>query len=122
MKAAAAAIVRKAREYAHVLQRPILMNLDVPPSSVLRNSYLQKTLISIRKHVENLANWNGIYLSIKPYPSTRCPYCGGKLKFSHRTKRARVGEATGRVNRGRKARSPPARARAATLSVSSSFL
>jgi hypothetical protein len=77
VKAAAAKIFKKA--FQRSSGRPVLMNFDVPDPDSIKYSYLQKTLLSIRKVAENLANWFGIYTDFKCHPSTTCPYCGAEL-------------------------------------------
>jgi hypothetical protein len=91
VKAAAAQIFGKARQRAG--GKPVLMNFDVPDPDSVRNSYLQKTLLSVRKVVKNLSKWFGIYTSFKCFPSTSCPFCGAKLKMVY-TKRTRVAYCT----------------------------
>ena len=91
VKAAAAQIFGKARQRAG--GKPILMNFDVPDPDSVRNSYLQKSLLSVRKVSKNLAKWFGIYTSFKCFPSTSCPFCGEKLKMVY-TRRTRVAYCT----------------------------
>jgi hypothetical protein len=91
VKAAVAAIFKKARQRAG--GKPILMNFDVPHPNSVKNSYLQKTLLSVRKVAKNLANWFGIHVSFKCYSSKTCPFCGAKLKMMH-TRRARIAYCT----------------------------
>jgi hypothetical protein len=85
-KKAIAEIFKKALVYAK--GKSIWMNFDIPDIEKLRNSYLQKTL-SVKKIAENLANWHGVRVEFKCYPSRRCPLCGGRLK-EFKTKRTRV--------------------------------
>ena len=87
VKSAAAEIFRKAMKYAR--GRAILMNIDIPPAHILRNSHLQRTLLSVKESAENLERWYGIYAEFKCYSSRRCPLCGGRLK-GFKTKRTRV--------------------------------
>jgi hypothetical protein len=87
VKAAAAEIFKKAMKYAK--GRSILMNFDVPDSETVKNSYLQRTLLSIRRVAENLANWYGIHVELRCYSSRKCPLCGGELK-GFKTTRTRV--------------------------------
>jgi hypothetical protein len=87
VKAAAARIFGKARQRAG--GKPILMNFDVPNPNSVKNFYLQKTLLSVRKVAKNLARWFGIYTSFKCFSSTICPYCGSELKIAY-TKRTRI--------------------------------
>ena len=47
MKAAAAKIFKKAFQRAS--GRSVLMNFDIPDPESVKNSYLQKTLLSLRK-------------------------------------------------------------------------
>ena len=65
------------------------MNFDVPNPNSVKNFYLQKTLLSVRKVAKNLARWFGIYTSFKCFSSTICPYCGSELKIAY-TKRTRI--------------------------------
>ena len=55
VKSAAARIFKKAFQRAS--GRSVLMNFDIPDPESVKNSYLQKTLLSIRKVSRNLANW-----------------------------------------------------------------
>jgi hypothetical protein len=91
VKAAAAQIFKKAFQRAN--GRSVLMNFDVPDPESIKNSYLQKTLISLENVARNLANWFGVYVTFECYPSTRCPFCGSELKIVH-TRRTRVAYCT----------------------------
>ena len=72
VKAAAAKFFKKA--FQHSGGRAVLMNFDVPDPNSIKNFYLQKTLLSIRKIAENgLANWFGIYTDFKYYPLNDMP-------------------------------------------------
>jgi hypothetical protein len=87
VKAAAAQIFKKAFQRAN--GRSLIMNFDIPDPESIKNSYLQKTLLSVRKVAENLAKWFGIYATFECYPSTKCPFCGAELEIVH-TRRTRV--------------------------------
>jgi len=91
VKAAAAQIFGKARQRAG--GKPILMNFDVPDPDSVRNSYLQKTLLSVRKVARNLAIWFGIHTTFECYPSTKCPFCGSELEMIY-TRRTRIAYCT----------------------------
>jgi putative transposase len=91
VKSAAARIFKKAFQRAN--GRSVIMNFDIPDPESLKNSYLQKTLLSLRKVTDNLAKWFGTYATFECYPSTVCPYCGSKLKIVY-TKRTRVAYCT----------------------------
>jgi hypothetical protein len=91
VKSAAARIFKKAFQRAR--GRSVLMNFDIPDPESVKNSSLQKTLISLRKVADNLAKWFGVYATFECYPSTVCPYCGSKLKMAY-TKRARIAYCT----------------------------
>jgi len=91
VKSAAARIFKKAFQRAS--ERSLIMNFDIPDPESLKNSYLQKTLLSVRKVAENLAKWFGVYATFECYPSTVCPYCGSKLKMAY-TRRTRVAYCT----------------------------
>ena len=91
VKSAAARIFRKAFQRAS--GRSVIMNFDIPDPESIRGSYLQKTLLSLRKVADNLAKWFGVYATFECYPSTVCPYCGSKLKIAY-TKRTRVAYCT----------------------------
>jgi transposase len=91
VKAAAARIFRKAFQRAN--GRSVIMNFDIPDPESVKGSYLQKTLLSLRKVARNLANWFGVYATFECYPSTVCPFCGSKLKIAY-TKRTRVAYCT----------------------------
>ena len=91
VKSAAARIFKKAFQRAS--GRSVLMNFDIPDPESIKNSYLQKTLLSVRKVAENLAKWFGVYATFECYPSTKCPICGSKLKMAY-TRRARVAYCT----------------------------
>jgi len=65
------------------------MNFDIPDPESIKGSYLQKTLLSLEKVAKNLANWFGTYATFECYPSTKCPFCGSKLKIVY-TKRTRI--------------------------------
>ena len=80
VKSAAARIFKKAFKRAN--GRSVIMNFDIPDPESIKGSYLQKTLLSVRKVAENLAKWFGVYVTFECYPSTMCPYCGSKLKNS----------------------------------------
>jgi len=87
VQSAVAEIFKKAMKYAK--GRSILMNFDVPDSESVKGSRLQRTLLSIKRVAENLANWYGVSATFRCYPSRKCPLCGGELK-EYRTKRVRV--------------------------------
>jgi hypothetical protein len=87
VKAAAAKIFKKAFQRAS--GRSVMMNFDIPDPESVKNSYLQKTLLSLRDVARNLAKWFGVYATFECYPSTKCPFCGAKLEIVH-TKRTRV--------------------------------
>jgi len=91
VKAAAAKIFKKAFQRAN--GRSVITNFDIPDPESIKNSYLQKTLLSVRKVAENLAKWFGVYVTFECYPSTMCPYCGSKLKIAY-TKRTRIAYCT----------------------------
>jgi len=91
VKAAAARIFKKAFQRAR--GRSVLMNFDIPDPESVKNSYLQKTLLSVRKVARNLAKWFGVYATFECYPSTVCPYCGSKLKMAY-TRRTRIAYCT----------------------------
>jgi transposase len=91
VKAAAAKIFKKAFQRAN--GRSVITNFDIPDPESIKNSYLQKTLLSVRKVAENLAKWFGVYVTFECYPSTMCPYCGSKLKMAY-TKRTRIAYCT----------------------------
>jgi len=65
------------------------MNFDIPPAHILRNSHLQRTLLSVKRVARNLGNWYGVHVEFKCYPSRKCPLCGEELK-EYRTKRTRI--------------------------------
>jgi len=87
VKAAAARIFKKAFQRAS--GRSVLMNFDIPDPESIKNSYLQKTLLSLRKVSMNLANWFGVYATFECYPSTKCPICGSELEIAY-TKLTRI--------------------------------
>jgi transposase len=87
VKAAAAQIFKKAFQRAS--GRSLMMNFDIPDPESIKNSYLQKTLLSVRKVAENFAKWFGVYATFECYPSTKCPFCGAELEIVH-TRRTRV--------------------------------
>jgi hypothetical protein len=87
VKAAAARIFKKAFQRAS--GRSVIMNFDIPDPESIKGSYLQKTLLSLRKVADNLAKWFGVYVTFECYPSTRCPFCGSELEIVH-TRRTRV--------------------------------
>jgi len=91
VKAAAARIFKKAFQRAS--GRSLIMNFDIPDPESVKNSYLQKTLLSVRKVAENLAKWFGVYATFECYPSTACPYCGSKLEIAY-TRRTRIAYCT----------------------------
>jgi hypothetical protein len=91
VKAAAARIFKKAFQRAG--GKPVLINFDIPDPESVKNSYLQKTLLSLEKVAKNLTNWFGVYATFECYPSTVCPYCGSKLKIAY-TKRTRIAYCT----------------------------
>jgi hypothetical protein len=91
VKAAAAQIFKKAFQRASGMS--VVMNFDIPDPESVKNSYLQKTLISLEKVAKNLANWFGVYATFECYPSTVCPYCGSKLEIAY-TRRTRVAYCT----------------------------
>jgi len=93
VKAAAAEIFRKAMKYAK--GRSILMNFDVPDSESVKGSRLQRTLLSIKRVAENLANWYGVRVEFRCYPSRRCPLCGGGWKSTELSGRASRAAAAG---------------------------
>jgi hypothetical protein len=87
VKSAAARIFKKAFKRAN--GRSVIMNFDIPDPESIKGSYLQKTLLSLEKVAKNLANWFGTYATFECYPSTKCPFCGSKLKIVY-TKRTRI--------------------------------
>jgi hypothetical protein len=87
VKAAAAQIFKKAFQRAG--GKPVFTNFDIPDPELIKNSYLQKTLLSLRKAAKNLAKWFGIYATFDCYPSTKCPFCGAKLEMVY-TRRTRI--------------------------------
>jgi hypothetical protein len=87
VKAATARIFRKAFQRAN--GRSVIMNFDIPDPKSVKGSYLQKTLLSLRKVARNLANWFGVYVTFECYPSTVCPYCGSELEMIY-TRRTRI--------------------------------
>jgi len=87
VKAAAARIFKKAFQRAS--GRSLIMNFNMPDPESIKNSYLQKTLLSVRKVAENLAKWFGVYATFECYPSTKCPICGSELEIVY-TKRTRI--------------------------------
>jgi hypothetical protein len=87
VKSAAAQIFKKAFQRAS--GRSVVMNFDIPDPESIKGSYLQKTLLSLRKIADNLAKWFGVYATFECYPSTKCPYCGAELKIVY-TKRTRI--------------------------------
>jgi hypothetical protein len=87
VKSATAQIFRKAFQRAS--GRSVLMNFDIPDPESIKGSYLQKTLLSLRKVTDNLAKWFGVYTTFECYPSTKCPFCGAELEIVH-TRRTRV--------------------------------
>jgi hypothetical protein len=87
VKAAAAQIFKRA--FKRASGRSLMMNFDIPDPESIKGSYLQKTLLSLRKVADNLAKWFGVYVTFECYPSTRCPYCGSELEIVH-TRRTRV--------------------------------
>jgi hypothetical protein len=87
VKAAAAQIFKKA--FRRASGRSLIMNFDIPDPESIKNSSLQKALISLRNVTENLAKWFGVYATFECYPSTKCPYCGSELEIVH-TRRTRV--------------------------------
>jgi len=87
VKAAAARIFKKAFQRAN--GRSVLMNFDIPDPESIKNSYLQKTLLSLGKVARNLANWFGVYATFECYPSTKCPYCGAELEMIY-TRHTRI--------------------------------
>jgi len=91
VKSAATRIFKKAFQRAS--GRSLMMNFDIPDPESVKNSYLQKTLLSLGKVARNLANWFGVYATFECYPSTKCPYCGSELKIVY-TKRTRVAYCT----------------------------
>jgi len=91
VKSAAARIFKKAFQRAS--GRSLMMNFDIPDPESVKNSSLQKTLISLRKVADNLAKWFGVYATFECYPSTVCPYCGSKLEIAY-TRRTRIAYCT----------------------------
>jgi len=87
VKAAAAQIFKKA--FKRASGRSLMMNFDIPDPESIKGSYLQKTLLSLRKIADNLAKWFGVYATFECYPSTRCPFCGSELEIVY-TKRTRI--------------------------------
>jgi len=87
VKAAAAQIFKKAFQIAN--GRSVIMNFDIPDTESIKDSYLQKTLLSLCKVSKNLANWFGVYATFECYPSTKCPFCGSELEMIY-TRRTRI--------------------------------
>jgi transposase len=87
VKAAAAQIFKKA--FKRASGRSVVMNFDIPDPESIKESYLQKTLLSLRKVADNLAKWFGVYTTFECYPSTVCPCCGSELEMVY-TRRTRV--------------------------------
>jgi len=87
VKAAAAQIFKKAFKRASGMS--VVMNFDIPDPESIKGSYLQKTLLSLRKVADNLAKWFGVYATFECYPSMKCPICGSELEIAY-TKRTRI--------------------------------
>jgi len=87
VKSAAARIFKKAFQRAS--GRSLMMNFDIPEPESIKNSYLQKILLSLRKIAKNLTNWFGTYATFECYPSTKCPFCGAELEMVC-TRRTRI--------------------------------
>jgi len=87
VKSAAARIFKKA--FLRASGRSVMMNFDIPDPESIKGSYLQKTLLSLRKIAKNLAKWFGVYATFECYPSTKCPICGSELEIVY-TKRTRI--------------------------------
>ena len=87
VKSAIARIFKKAFKRAN--GRSVIMNFDIPDPESVKNSYLQKTLLSLRNVAKNLANWFGVYATFRCYPSTKCPFCGSELEMIY-TRRTRI--------------------------------
>jgi len=87
VKSAAAEIFKKAREYAK--GRPVWINIDAPDHRTVRGSSLQRTLLSIRRVVENLGAWYGAFVTFRCYSSHKCPICGERVQEC-RTTRTRI--------------------------------
>ena len=88
LKRVANEIIKKAFKYA--AGRPVTIRLDMPPSGLLRHSPLQRTMTSFGKILQNICNWHGLHLEVRPLPSSKCPHCGSRLKEVYRTRRVRV--------------------------------
>jgi len=78
VKRAAAEIFRKALDYAG--GRPVWINIDAPDHRTVRGTRLQRTLLSIKRVAENLANWYGVFITFQCYPSRECPVCGTRAE------------------------------------------
>ena len=78
---------QKALEYAK--EKPIWINIDIPDYRTVRGSSLQRTLLSIRRGVENLGAWYGVFVAFRCYSSHKCPICGGRVQEC-RTTRTRI--------------------------------
>ncbi|MCC6051265.1 MAG: transposase [Thermofilum sp.] len=87
VKSAAARIFKKS--FLRASGMSVVMNFDIPDPESIKGSYLQKTLISLRKVADNLAKWFGVYATFECYPSTKCPICGSELEIVY-TKRTRI--------------------------------
>jgi hypothetical protein len=87
VKSATARIFKKAFKRAN--GRSVIMNFDIPDPESVKNSYLQKTLLSLRNIAKNLVNWFGVYATFRCYPSTKCPFCGSELETIY-TRRTRI--------------------------------
>ncbi len=89
---ATALVVKRIRRMARRHGKQPLVLIDAPDYNSIHGTPLQRTLYSFKKHVENILSWYGVYWEEARLYSTKCPFCGGKMKLVEKTRRKRVME------------------------------
>ena len=87
-----ALIVKRVRRIARRRGKQPLVLIDAPDYESIRGTPLQRTLYSFKKHLENILSWYGVYWEEVRLYSTRCPFCGGRMKLAEKTRRRRIVE------------------------------
>jgi len=85
-----ARVVRKIRRIAKRHNKRPLIVIDIPEHTSLRDTRLQKTLLSFARSLKNILSWYGIYWIEERLYSSFCPKCGNKLTVYKKTKRTRI--------------------------------
>jgi len=87
-----ALVVKRIRRIAKRHGKQPLVLIDVPEYESIHRTPLQRTLYSFRKYLENVLSWYGVYWEEVRLYSTKCPFCGSRMRLVEKTKRQRIME------------------------------